>query len=383
MCIRDSLYIVDSFNSNVRKVDTNGIITTVAGGQGQAGFAGDGGPATSALLTNPTGIAIDRSGNLYIADRANNRIRLVTASTGIITTIAGSSKTGFTGDGGPAAQATLTLPTGLAFDSSGNLYIADSNNWAIRKISTSGIITTVAGTGQPGSGGDNGPATKAQLSGPQGIAVDASGNLYIVDSGNQRIRYVNAAGTIVTIAGSGAAGFSGDGGAAISAQFSSPMGIALDASDAVYVADLDNNRIRRFTVGGAINTFAGTTRSIGDGGPSIQARLNAPWSIAVDSTGNLYIADRSDNRVRKVTPSGTIATLAGNGQNGYGGDGGPKMCIRDSDRGRPGDRPRHGRARRLSHVHRQRTHRQNGRAAGEMCIRDSRPTERPTYHLSM
>jgi len=329
-----NLYIVDSFNSNVRKVDTNGIITTVAGGQGQAGFAGDGGPATSALLTNPTGIAIDRSGNLYIADRANNRIRLVTASTGIITTIAGSSKTGFTGDGGPAAQATLTLPTGLAFDSSGNLYIADSNNWAIRKISTSGIITTVAGTGQPGSGGDNGPATKAQLSGPQGIAVDASGNLYIVDSGNQRIRYVNAAGTIVTIAGSGAAGFSGDGGAAISAQFSSPMGIALDASDAVYVADLDNNRIRRFTVGGAINTFAGTTRSIGDGGPSIQARLNAPWSIAVDSTGNLYIADRSDNRVRKVTPSGTIATLAGNGQNGYGGDGGPStMAILNTPNG--------------------------------------------------
>jgi len=329
-----NLYIVDAFASNVRKVDTNGIITTVAGGQGQSGFAGDGGPATSALLTNPSGIAIDRSGNIYIADRANNRIRMVSASTGIITTIAGSSHTGFTGDGGPAAQATLTLPTSLAIDSVGNLYIADQNDWVVRRISTSGIITTVAGTGQPGTGGDNGPATKAQLSGPEGIAVDASGNLYIVDTGNQRIRYVNSAGIITTIAGSGPAGFSGDGGPAISAQFSSPMGVAVDASGAVYVADLDNNRIRRFTIGGAVNTFAGTTISIGDGGPSIQARLNAPWSIAVDSANNLYIADRADNRVRKVTPSGTITTLAGNGQNGYGGDGGPStMAILNTPNG--------------------------------------------------
>jgi uncharacterized protein (TIGR03437 family) len=329
-----NLYIVDAFNSNVRKVDTNGTISTVAGGQGQSGFAGDGGPATSALLTNPSGIAIDRSGNLYIADRANNRIRMVSASTGIITTIAGSSHVGLSGDGGPAAQATLTLPTSLAIDSVGNLYIADQNDWVVRRISTSGIITTVAGTGQPGAGGDGGPATKAQLSGPEGIAVDASGNLYIVDTGNQRIRYVNAAGTISTIAGSGSAGFSGDGGPAISAQFSSPGGVAVDASGAVYVADLDNNRIRRFTVGGAIGTFAGTTISIGDGGPSIQARLASPWSIAVDSGGNLYIADRSDNRVRKVTPSGTITTLAGNGQNGYGGDGGPStMAILNTPNG--------------------------------------------------
>jgi len=329
-----NLYIVDSFNSNVRKVDTNGIITTVAGAQGQSGFAGDGGPATSALLANPTGIAIDRSGNIYIADRGNNRIRLVTASSGVITTIAGSNTIGLSGDGGSAAKATFTLPTSLAFDSAGNLYIADENDYVIRRISTAGIITTVAGTGQPGSGGDNGPATKAQLSGPEGIAVDASGNLYIVDTYNQRIRYVNAAGMITTIAGNGVAGFSGDNGPAVSAQFSSPIGIALDASGAVYVADLDNNRVRRFTVGGTIGTFAGTTINIGDGGPSIQARLNAPWSIAVDSSGNLYIADRSDNRVRKVAPSGTIATLAGNGQNGYGGDGGPStMAILNTPNG--------------------------------------------------
>jgi uncharacterized protein (TIGR03437 family) len=316
-----NLYIVDSYNSNVRKVDTNGIVTTVAGDQGSAGFAGDGGPATQALLTNPTGIAVDKSGNLYIADRGNQRIRMVTASSGIISTIAGSSTIGYTGDGGPAAKATFTLPTGIAIDASGNLYIADENNCAIRRIS-GGIITTVAGTGQFGYSGDNGQATKAMLSGPQGVTVDASGNLYIADTGNQRIRYVNVSGIITTIAGSGATGFSGDGGAATAATFSTPVGVSLDASGNVYVADEFNNRIRRFVPGGAIATLAGTTISVGDGGPSTQARIE-PWSVAVDSSGNLYIADRLEQRVRKVTPSGTITTLAGNGQAGGGGDNGP------------------------------------------------------------
>ena len=302
-----NLYIVDSYNSNVRKVDTNGIITTVAGDGGAGGFAGDGGPATKALLANPAGIAVDKSGNLYIADRLNQRIRMVTASTGIITTIAGSSTTGWHGDGGPAAQATFTYPTSIAIDSAGNLYIADSNNVAIRRISTSGIITTVAGNGQWGYGGDGGQATKAQLAGPQGVAVDGAGNLYIADSGNQRIRRVDPGGIITTIAGTGTAGFSGDGTAATGATFSNPVAVAVDASGTVYVADWDNNRIRRFAVGGAVTTFAGTTTSVGDGGPSTQARVE-PWSIAVDSTGNLYIADRVENRVRKVTPSGTITT---------------------------------------------------------------------------
>ena len=317
----DNLYIVDSYNSNVRKVDTNGIITTVAGDQGAGGFAGDGGPATQALLTNPTGIAVDKSGNLYIADRGNQRIRMVTASTGIITTIAGSSTIGYAGDGGPAVNATFTLPTGIAIDASGNLYIADENNWVIRRIS-GGIISTVAGTGKPGFSGDGGQATKAMLGGPQGVAVDASGNLYIADTGNQRIRYVNSSGIITTIAGTGANGFSGDGGAATAATFSNPAGVALDASGNVYVADEFNNRIRRFAVGGAISTFAGTTTYNGDGGPSTKASVE-PWSVAVDSSGNLYIADRLEQRVRKVTPSGTITTLAGTGQAGGGGDNGP------------------------------------------------------------
>jgi uncharacterized protein (TIGR03437 family) len=318
-----NLYIADTSGCDVRKVDTNGIITTVAGAGG-AGFAGDGGFATKALLSSPTGIAVDKSGNLYIADRLNQRIRMVTASTGIITTIAGSNTTGLSGDGGPATQATFTYPTSIAVDSSGNIFVADANNVAIRKISTSGIITTVAGNGQGGFAGDGGAANKAQLGLPTGVTVDASGNLYIADSSNQRIRMVTAStGIITTIAGTGTAGFSGDGAAAAAALFSNPVAVAVDASGAVYVADGDNNRIRRFTIGGAIATFAGTTTSVGDGGPSTQARLDDPSSVAVDSSGNLYIADPGANRVRKVTPSGTITTLAGTGQTGFGGDNGP------------------------------------------------------------
>ena len=273
------------------------------------------------MLQNPTGIAVDRSGNLYIADWGNNRIRMVTASNGIISTIAGSSTIGYSGDGGPAAQATFKDINGLAVDSSGNLYIADSGNCAIRKISTGGIIRTVAG-GQCGFAGDNGPATKAEIGGPNGVAVDAAGNMYIADPANQRIRYVNTSGIITTIAGTGTAGFSGDGSSATAATFSDPAAVAVDASGALYVADIDNGRVRRFVVGGNIATFAGTATSVGDGGPSTQARLDSPNSAAVDSSGNLYIADIAANRVRKVTPSGTITTLAGNGQSGYGGDNG-------------------------------------------------------------
>jgi uncharacterized protein (TIGR03437 family) len=319
-----NLYIADTYNSNVRKVDTNGIISTVAGDGGQGGFAGDGGPATKALLQNPAGLAVDHSGNLYIADRGNNRVRMVAASTGIISTIAGSNASGFSGDGGPAAKATFTYPTSIAIDSSGNLYIADANNCAIRMISSAGIITTVAGTGgQWGYSGDNGKATNAKLSGPTGVAMDASGNLYIADAGNERIRRVDSSGIITTVAGTGTAGFSGDGGAATAAMLSAPRAVATDASGAVYVADLDNHRIRRFVPGGNIATFAGTATSVGDGGPSTQARLTGPWGIAVDSTGNLFIADRLDNRVRKVIPSGTITTIAGSGRTGSGGDNGP------------------------------------------------------------
>jgi uncharacterized protein (TIGR03437 family) len=316
-----NLYIADANNSNIRKVDTNGIITTVAGDSGQGGFAGDGGLATKALLENPNALAFDKSGNLYIVDSSNQRIRMVSASTGIISTIAGTGGLGSIGDGGAAIKATFANPDGIAVDSSGNVYIADQFAGRIRKFSVGGNITTVAGGGS--SLGDNIPATQAQLSALHDVAVDTSGNLYIADAFDERIRRVGANGIITTIAGNGQAGFSGDGGPATAAMFSTPVGVALDASGNVYVADFDNNRIRRVMQGGAVTTIAGTITSIGDGGPSTEARLTSPNSIAVDSSGNLYIADPSANRIRKVTPSGTITTVAGTGQTGRGGDNGP------------------------------------------------------------
>jgi uncharacterized protein (TIGR03437 family) len=319
-----NLYIADASNSIVRKVDTNGIITTAVGSAGQFGFSGDGGPAAQALVSYPTGVAADRSGNLYIMDLGNNRVRMVNAN-GIVSTIAGNGGVGYTGDGGPATKATFNYPQGIAADLIGNVYVADNNNSAIRRIATSGIITTVAGLGNGNYGysGDNGPATKAALFAPTGVAVDAAGNMYIADSQNERIRYVNTSGIITTIAGTGTAGFSGDGTLAIAATFGNPVAVALDASGAVYVADENNNRIRRFVVGGAVTTFAGTAVSVGDGGQSPQAVLVSPTGTAVDSAGNLYIADQGANRIRKVTPSGTIATVAGNGQTGSWGNNGP------------------------------------------------------------
>jgi uncharacterized protein (TIGR03437 family) len=311
------LFIADSGNHRVREVTPAGIITTVAGG----GNGGDGGLATQAGIEGPQGVVLDKSGNLYFVDYGANLVRMVSASTGIISTLAGTSSGGFTGDGGPATQATLSNPSSITIDSSGNLYIADTYASRIRKFFPGGIITTVAGGGS--SLGDNGPATQAQLNAPQGVAVDASGDLYIADSYQERIRRVGANGIITTIAGTGQAGFSGDGSLATGAMFSTPVGVAVDASGNVYVADLDNNRIRRVVPGGTVTTIAGTTTPVGDGGPSRQARLTSPQAVAVDSAGNLFIADPNSNRVRKVTPSGIITTLAGTGQTGRGGDNGP------------------------------------------------------------
>jgi trimeric autotransporter adhesin len=312
-----NLFIVDAGNNRIRKVTPAGIITTVAGG----GNGGDGSLATQAGLSGPAGVVLDKSGNLYMVDYGDNRVRMVSASTGIISTIAGTGALGFSGDGGPAINATFVNPNSIAIDASGNLYIGDTYSGRIRKFFPGGIITTVAGGGS--SLGDNGPATQAQLNVPLGVAVDASGNLYIADSLNERVRRVGVNGIITTIAGTGQAGFSGDGGPATAALFSNPVGVALDASGNVYVADLDNNRIRRVVQGGPVTTIAGTTTSVGDGGPSTQARLVYPRGAAVDSSGNLYIADSLANRVRKVTPSGIITTLAGTGQTGSGGDNGP------------------------------------------------------------
>ena len=312
-----NLYIADLGNSRVRKVNTSGIITTAAGG----GTGGDGGPATSALLW-PAGVAVDAAGNLYIADQYHNRIRKVSPS-GIISTVAGNGTPGFSGDGGPATSASFSAG-GVAMDAAGNLYIADGGNNRIRRVDASGIITTVAGNGLYKFGGDGGPATTASLSNPCGVALDAAGNLYIADSGNKRIRKVSPSGIISTVAGNGTRGFSGDGGPATSASLYYPTGVAVDAAGNLYIADRGNDRIRRVNAAGIISTLAGngTYGFSGDGGPATAASLRLPTGVAVDAAGNLYIADTYNGRVRKVTPSGTISTVAGGGAM-YPGDGGP------------------------------------------------------------
>jgi sugar lactone lactonase YvrE len=318
-----NLYIADIGDNVVRKVTAStGIITTVAGdstymgADTHGGYSGDGGPAVSAELNGPEGIALDASGNLYIADEGNGVIRKVAASTGIITTVVGyfpGSLVGYSGDGGPAVKALLNSPSGVAVDASGNLYIADTLNNVIRKVSAStGIITTAAGNGygaginSGGFGGDAGPATKAELSYPEGVTLDASGNLYISDTLNMRVRKVDAStGIITTVAGNGVQGSSGDNGAATSAELNHLMGISTDASGNLYIADTGNMRVRKVDVStGMISAMAGsgTQGYAGDGGPAGNAKLNNPWSTVVDASGNVYIADYANAVVRKVTP---------------------------------------------------------------------------------
>ena len=293
-------------------------------GTGEAGAGGDGGPAAEAQLNFPEGLELDGSGNLYVADTLNGRIRRIDAE-GVITTIAGTGERGFSGDGGPAAEAQLTWADVLALDGSGNLYVADGGR--IRRIDAEGVITTIAGTGERGFSGDGGPAAEAQLTWAAGLALDGSGNLYVADGG--RIRRIDAEGVITTIAGTGERGFSGDGGPAAEAQFAYPSGLALDGSGNLYVADSENSRIRRIDPEGTITTIAGTGERgfSGDGGPATEARLAYPGGLAVDGSGNLYVADSGNSRIRRIDPEGTITTIAGSGpgssSGGYSGDGGP------------------------------------------------------------
>jgi len=295
-----NLYAADRGNNRVRRVDlATGTITTFAG-NGEAGSAGDGGPATAAQLNNPFGVALD-SVSLYIGEPAGNRVRRVDLATGIITTFAGTGVAGFSGDGGPATSAQINTPRHIAVDAR-YLYIADNANNRVRRVDlATGIITTLAGTGVQGFSGDGGPATAAQLSGPNGLALD-SRNLYLVDTGNYRVRRVElATGTITTVAGTGAPGFSGDGGPATAAQINNPFGVAVDSGN-LYIGDYGNNRVRRVDLAtGTITTFAGTGVAGfgGDGGPATAAQIAGPIAFALDS-GNLYIADRNNNRVRRV-----------------------------------------------------------------------------------
>jgi trimeric autotransporter adhesin len=320
-------------------------ITTVVGGGPAAYDTGNGGPgpAASARLGSPAGLALDAVGNLYIADQQNGLVREVNAN-GIISTVAGGNASAFLGDGGAATSAGLSSPTGVAVDAGGNLYIADLFSYRIRKVDLNGIINTVAGGGSLASllggcvsmgvksaldcVGDGGPALNAILGGPQAVAVDSTGNLYIADTGSARVREVTTDGNISTAVGCGffscASLGGGDGGPATKARLV-PVGVAVDGSGNIYIADAFYNSIRMVAPSGTITTVAGsgTGSYSGDGGPATKAGLNQPQAVAIDTAGNLYIADTGDSRIRMVTPDGTITTIAGNGSGGYSGDGGP------------------------------------------------------------
>jgi sugar lactone lactonase YvrE len=295
-----NLYIADFKQDRVRRVNPSRRITTVAGTRAR-GYSGDGGAGTKAKLNRPTGVAVDEVGNLYIGDARNHRVRRVNGS-GTITTVAGTGILGFSGEGGAATSARLSFPWELGFDS-GNLFIADSGNHRVRRVDASGTITTVAGTGVRGHSGDGGPATAARLKRPGAVAFDGSGNLYIADFGNNRVRKVNQAGSISTGAGSGRKGFSGDGRKATKAKLDAPSGLVLDHSGNLYIADSGNNRVRKVNRAGIISTVAGTGREgfSGDGRKATRAKLNYPIGLALDRRHSLYIADSGNHRVRKVT----------------------------------------------------------------------------------
>jgi sugar lactone lactonase YvrE len=287
----------------VRKVDPDGTITTVAG-TGEYGFSGDGGPATKARLDFPNAVAVDREGNLYISDGLNYRIRKVDKS-GIITTFAGTGEEVYSGDGGPATSAKLTEPDQMTFDDRGNLYFVDYTS--VRKIDPSGTITTVAGTGQEGFSGDGGPATEAKFE-ANALALDRKGNMYIADTENNRIRKVDRDGIIHTVAGTGKEGYSGDGGPATEAALNLPTGIAVDGEGNLFIACHHNSRIRKVDKDGTITTVAGTGQ-MGfnrEKGPARKVMLNQPWDVYFDDdSGDLYIADSFNSRIRAVSLGGT------------------------------------------------------------------------------
>ncbi|MDQ0791692.1 RICIN domain-containing protein [Streptomyces sp. B1I3] len=302
-------------------------ISTVAG-TGDAGFKEGKKPAGSAQLNRPHSIAMDSTGTLYISDYNNHRVRKVTTD-GKISTVAGTGDAAFGGDGGLAVSAQLNCPREIALDSAGNLYIADAGNHRVRKVGADGKISTVAGTGAADFGGDGGPATAARLNSPYGVAVDSAGVLYVADYNNHRVRKIAADGKISTVAGTGSATFGGDGGPAVSAQLHLPHGVAVDSAGVLYVADYKNHRVRKVGADGKISTVAGTGAADfgGDGGPATAARLNMPLGMVVDSAGTLYIADYQNHRVRKVAADGKISTVAGTGTAGSGGDGGPVVSA--------------------------------------------------------
>ena len=298
-----------------------GTIVTVAG-NGTFGYNGDDIAATTAWVGNSVGVAVDSAGNLYIADETNRRLRKVTAATGKISTIAGTGVFGFNGDNISATTAQLGDPRGIFVDSQGNIYLTDLGTNRVRKINSSGIITTIAGTGVSGYNGDGAAASLARLAAPSGVVVDALGNLIFADSANNRIRKITSDGNINTIAGTGVSGYNGDG-PATSAQLNAPQGLAIDSAGNIYFCDEANQRIRELTTTGQVATVAGTgTGGYNGDGPALSTQLSAPFGIALDSRGALVFADALNRRVRKLSPDrAQITTIAGTGVSGYNGDG--------------------------------------------------------------
>jgi cysteine-rich repeat protein len=305
------LVIADTKNHRVRRVDSSGAITTIVG-TGLFELSADGGPAAATALANPTGIAFDSSGRLLIVDSHAHRVRRIELD-GTISTVAGKGTAGFSGDGGPATSAELDTPYGVAIDSLDRILIADNRNHRIRRVETDGTITTIAGTGFGGFSGDDGPATSAQLRFPVDVAIDSTGRIFIADTSNHRIRRIDLAGTITTVAGTGVSGFGGDGGPATSAQLATPNSIAIDALGRLLLTDTFNHRIRRVAVDGTITTIAGTgTRGAnGDGAAAVAAELSQPNAVAVDALGRVLVTDAKNNRIRRIEADGVITTIAG------------------------------------------------------------------------
>lgn len=303
-----NFFLADSSNNRIRRVDAqSGLISTVAG-NGTPSYGGDGGLATAAMVNSPGGLLLDGAGNLFLADTNNHIIRRIDAVSGIITTIAGvPASQGYSGDGGAATAAHLSAPEGLAFDAGGDLLIADTGNHVVRRVdASSGIITTIAGTGTAGFGGDNGLATAAKLNTPWSLAVALDGSIAIADSRNNRVRSISSTGVITTVAGSGTAGFSGDGQAAAAAELNAPVAVAIDPAGDLYIADSGNNRVREVSAAtGAMATIAGidSEQFSGDGGPSTVASLYGPYALYLDGDANLFIADMFHNRVRRISSS--------------------------------------------------------------------------------
>ena len=323
-----ALLLIAGSSINSGKAQT---INTICG-TGLAGYSGDGGPAISAQLKHPTDVKIDAKGNTYIVDQGNEVIRKINAA-GIITTIAGEGDPGYFGDGGPATLAAINVPTGIAVDKTGNLYIADTHNGLIRKVDTNGIISTIAGSyNQPGYTGNGGPASAARITDPTYMAIDTADNLYFTDHLNNAVRMIShSTGIIITVAGNTIKGYNGDGGPGPAAQLNDPRGIYLDTYGNLFIADFGNDVIRRVDgITKNITTIAGKNwpGATGTGGPATNACLNGPISVTADNYGNVFFGEYRNDWVRKVNTRDTLVYFAGNGYSGFSGDGGPSTASR-------------------------------------------------------